>query len=174
MLEQQKKVNDLVDGIGSFIEYWGFRKIHGRVWGSIYLSNKPLSTPEIVSSLGVSKALISGALNELVEHGLIVREGQVKYGGVTYVACSNPAEVVRDVIRNRELVLFTKIQNDLQYIEKLKSDEMDELGVSKKSLNNLKLLTGYHKKIAQKLCKKKIKTIDEWISFIKNVSRFTI
>ncbi len=167
------KKEKLIDGIGSFIEYWGFRKIHGRVWGIVYLSDRPLSTPEIVSGLGVSKALISGALNELLEHKLVVKVGQAKYGGITYIACPNPAEVVQNIIRKRELVLFEEIQRHLVELDKLTVKESKLLGLNKESITNLKILTGHHKKIALKLCKKNIKTMEDWISFIKRVSRFT-
>ena len=173
MQDQEALVNNLVDGVGSFIEYWGFRKIHGRVWAKIYLSDRPLSTPEIVSSLGVSKALISGALNELMEHKLVVKVGQVKYGGITYISCPNPAEVVQDVIRNRELVLFENIQANLISLDKLSAVDSKKLGINKDSVQKLKILTGFHKKIAEKMCKKNIKTIGDWILFIKKVSRYT-
>jgi DNA-binding transcriptional regulator GbsR (MarR family) len=174
MTEERNDLNELIDGVGSFIEYWGFRKIHGRIWARIYVSDRPLSTPEIVSSLGVSKALVSGALNELLDHKLVVKVGQVKFGGVTYIACPNPAEVVRDVVRNRELILFEKIQSNLDDLDKLNVQESRNLGINKESIKNLKVLTGYHKKIANKLCKKNIKTFQDWISFMKKVSRFTI
>ena len=174
MIDEKRKLNDLIDGVGSFIEYWGFRKIHGRIWSRVYVSDRPLSTPEIVSSLGVSKALVSGALNELLEHKLVVKVGQVKFGGITYIACPNPAEVVRDVVRNRELVLLEKIQSDLADLDKLNVQESKDLGINRESIKNLKVLTGYHKKIANKLCKKNIKTFEDWISFIKKVSRFTL
>jgi len=174
VIDEKRKLNDLIDGVGSFIEYWGFRKIHGRIWSRVYVSDRPLSTPEIVSSLGVSKALVSGALNELLEHKLVVKVGQVKFGGITYIACPNPAEVVRDVVRNRELVLLEKIQSDLADLDKLNVQESKDLGINRESIKNLKVLTGYHKKIANKLCKKNIKTFEDWISFIKKVSRFTL
>jgi DNA-binding transcriptional regulator GbsR (MarR family) len=168
----ENKLEDVIDNIGSFIEYWGFRKIHGRIWAMIYISNTPLSTPEIVEKLAVSKALVSGAVNELLKHGLIEKVGQVKFGGITYRVTSSPAEVVRDVVRNRELVLFNKIESDLKELSQLSLKECSDLGVDKESLQNIKVLTGYHKKIAQSLCGKKIKTMEEWIGFIKKISRF--
>ncbi len=171
-MNNKENVKKLVDGVGSFIEYWGFRKIHGRVWALIYIADKPLSTPEIVKELGVSKALISGAINELLEHSLINKVGQAKYGGLTYVSCPNPAEVVRDIIRKRELVLFESIQNNLIELDKLNLKESQSLCIKKDSIKKLKILTGYHKKIAQKLCKKNIKSMEDWISFIKKISRF--
>jgi DNA-binding transcriptional regulator GbsR (MarR family) len=174
MIEEKKKLNEFIDGVGSFIEYWGFRKIHGRIWARVYVSDRPLSTPEIVRSLGVSKALVSGALNELLEHKLVIKVGQVKFGGVTYIACPNPAEVVRDIVRNRELILFEKLQSDLTYLDKLNVQESKMLGINRESIKSLKILTGYHKKITAKLCKRNINTFDDWISFIKKISRFTI
>jgi DNA-binding transcriptional regulator GbsR (MarR family) len=170
---ENKKIDDLVNDIGGFIEYWGFRKIHGRIWALLYLSENSLSTPEIVQRLGVSKALISGAINELLNHQLIERVGQVKFGGITYEATSSPAEVVRDIVRNRELVLFNKIEESLKDLNQLNIQECSNLGIKKESLKNLKILTGHHKKIAESLCKKNIKTMDEWIGFIKKISRFT-
>ena len=116
---------------------------------------------------------ISGALNELMEHKLVVKVGQVKYGGITYISCPNPAEVVQDVIRNRELVLFENIQANLISLDKLSAVDSKKLGINKDSVQKLKILTGFHKKIAEKMCKKNIKTIGDWILFIKKVSRYT-
>ena len=47
-----------------------------------------------------------------------------------------------------------------------------ELNINTEAIKNLKVLTDYHKKMAQKLCKKNIKTMEDWITFIKRVSRF--
>lgn len=174
MSEDKDRFNALLNNIGSFIEYWGFRKIHGKIWAKIYLSKRPLSTPEIVHELGVSKALVSGALNELLEHKLIEKVGQVKYGGITYIACPNPAEVVLNIVRNRELILFEKIQDDLVYLNDMNSDHLRELNLNTDSIKDLKVLTTHHKKIAQKFCKKKIKSMEDWICFIKKVSRFAL
>lgn len=172
MKNNEEKLQELINDMGSFIEYWGFRNIHGRVWGLIYLSDKALSTPEIVEGLGVSKALISGALNELLEHKLIEREGQVKYGGITYISTPNPAKVVRDIIKQRELALFSKIEQNLSQLNRLSAQDSKDIGVNKESIKRLKLLTGCHKKIAQKISSKNINTMDDWICFMKKIARF--
>jgi DNA-binding transcriptional regulator GbsR (MarR family) len=167
-----EKINTLIDDIGNFIEYWGFRKIHGRIWAIIYIANKPLSTPEIVDRLSVSKGLVSIAISELLKHNLIERVGQVKFGGITYMTTLSPGEVVREIIKTRELALFNKIEVNLNDLSSLDKDECNELGVDKQSLKNLKVLTGCHKKIVQAICKKKIITMEDWMAFIKKVSRF--
>ena len=41
---------DVCDAIGDFIEYWGFKRIHGRVWALVALSSKPLPQVEIAKT----------------------------------------------------------------------------------------------------------------------------
>ena len=166
-------LENIVDGIGSFIEYWGFRKIHGRIWGLLYLSTRPLSTPEVVQKLGVSKALASGAINELLDHNLIERVGQVKFGGITYEVTKSPAQVVREIIQQRELVLLDQIESHLSELDKMSLQEKEQLEINPESLKTLKFLTGIHKKIMHKICKKKIISMDDWIQFMKKISRFS-
>ncbi len=35
------------DSIGRLIEFWGFKRNMGRLWAILYLSDRPLSAPEI-------------------------------------------------------------------------------------------------------------------------------
>lgn len=167
-----EKLDEVVTDIGHFIEYWGFRKIHGKVWGLIYLCEAPISTPDIVDRLGVSKTLVSGAINELLKYELIERVGQVKYGGITYRSTPDLAKVVRSVIRQRELVLLSRIESNLGVLTKLKSEEKRLLNISSKNVADLKVLTSNHKKVAKKVSSLKVKSLDDWIRYIKNVARF--
>lgn len=170
--EKSEKLNQVVTDIGHFIEYWGFRKIHGKVWGLVYLSETPISTPDIVERLGVSKALVSGAINELLKYELIERVGQVKHGGITYRSSNDLAQVVKNVIRQRELVLLSKIEENLKDLSKLKVDEKKSLNISTKKTTDLRVLTTNHKKIAKKISSLKVKSLDDWIRYIKAVTRF--
>ena len=67
----QKNLQKLSLSIGNFIRYWGFRRIHGAIWTQLYLSKTPLSCTDLTSRLGLSKALISPALDELCKFKLI-------------------------------------------------------------------------------------------------------
>lgn len=168
----KKNLDDVVNDIGEFIEYWGFRKIHGKVWAIIYLSQEPISTPEIVEKLEVSKALVSGAINELLKYDLIERVGQVKHGGITYISAQDLAEVVRNVIKNRELILLTRIEENLGSLGKLKVQEKRDLNLCSSKINDLKVLTANHKKIAKKIATLKITSLSDWITLVKKVTRF--
>ena len=88
---------------------------------------------------------------------MLVRQ---KFGGITYEATSSPAQVVRDIISKRELVLFNKIEENLADLSQLDDQDIEELGLSIESIKTLNKLTKYHKTIVQKLCKKKIDTME--------------
>ena len=59
------------DSIGRLIEFWGFKRNMGRLWGILYLSDRPLSAPEIQSRLQLSSGAVSMTLNELTRWGVV-------------------------------------------------------------------------------------------------------
>lgn len=110
--------------IGDFIRYWGFRRVHGAIWAQIYLSRTPLSCTDLTERLGLSKALISPALMELVEHRLIREEPTQNEKTKVYTANSNINEVIKGVLRSRETQMLKKITNDFAaFSQSSKSDE---------------------------------------------------
>jgi len=111
-LAPEAQIITLAHGIGDFIQYWGFRRIHGQVWTLIYLSKEPIHATEIVARLGVSKALISLAINELVGYGLIIQTSEPDRKIKTYAANPKIFAIIRDVLRTRELDLLKRIVND--------------------------------------------------------------
>lgn len=96
------KLHRLAEVVGTFIRYWGFRKIHGEIWTVLYLSKVPLSPVEIERLLKVSKALVSPALAELVKEGLIQPAPSENLKTKRYEAVEDVTSVIRDVLRRRE------------------------------------------------------------------------
>ena len=43
----ERRIVSVCDACGDFIEYWGFKSIHGRVWAYLTISARPLSQTEI-------------------------------------------------------------------------------------------------------------------------------
>ena len=66
----------LAESIGKFIEYWGFKSIHGRVWALLYLSARPLSSIELSRYLKVSKTLMSFSISVLRKYRVIQDAGK--------------------------------------------------------------------------------------------------
>lgn len=59
------------DAVGSLVEYWGFKKVQGRVWTYLVLASSPRHQIEIAETLGISKALVSSTVAELMERNLV-------------------------------------------------------------------------------------------------------
>ncbi len=97
----------LSESVGDFISYWGFRHIHGQVWCQIYLSTEALSGADLTKRLGVSKALISPALAELENYGLI-KAMPKNLKTKNYQAELNVTKIIKSILKNRELKIVSK------------------------------------------------------------------
>jgi len=124
-MEKQQVVSyrELAQSVGHFIRYWGFRQIHGEIWTLVYLARSPLSGAELVELLGVSKALISPAITQLESEGLIRQIESENAKTKRYVAVDNVDEVIRQVLKRRELPMLSNVAGALESIS-------DEFAVS--------------------------------------------
>ncbi len=110
--ESNLKLRKLSLSVGGFIRYWGFRRIHGAIWTQMYLSNKPLSCTDLTRRLGLSKALISPALEELCEYQLIKESPGPNEKTKNYLAAENLNDVIRHVLKMREEKMLKQITSD--------------------------------------------------------------
>lgn len=99
-----RRVLDVCEATGAFIEYWGFKGILGRVWALLALRAEPLSQTEIASLLGVSRSLVSGAIAELQRRGLVRAVGD--HRNAPYEAVIDVWPSIADVLRSREWMLI--------------------------------------------------------------------
>lgn len=99
--------------VGNFIEFWGFKRIHGIIWFLLYLSPRPLSQQEIVSLTRFSKASVSIALRELEVWGvirpLVIKKGRSRF----YEAETNLGTMVRRVLKRRERWMLKEASKNL-------------------------------------------------------------
>lgn len=107
-----QRVLDVCERTGDFISWWGFRAIHGRVWTLLALLDRPLSQSDVAELLGVSRALISGAVQELEDWGLILRVGDDRRAPI--VANLDVWPVITHVLRIREWMLLEGVRVALE------------------------------------------------------------
>lgn len=107
--------------IGNFIRYWGFRRIHGAIWTQLYLSKAPLSCTDLTQNLGLSKALISPALDELCRYKLIHEVPAPNDKTKLYQATDNINEVIHHVLKTREAKILKEISHDFNLFNKTES-----------------------------------------------------
>ncbi|MCK6573962.1 MarR family transcriptional regulator [Myxococcota bacterium] len=99
-----RAVLQVAHAAGAFIEYWGFKAIHGRIWTLLALHKEPLPQSEIADLLGVSRSLVSTAIAELTEYGLV--RAVDEHRNAPYEAVIDIWPTIADVLRSREWMLL--------------------------------------------------------------------
>lgn len=103
------ELEEVANQVGAFIEYWGFKNVHGRIWAHLYVAARPLDAADLMDLLQISKALVSMSLADLMDYDVIQIAGKSARGTVTYLANPNVVTVVMGVLRKRERRLLSQI-----------------------------------------------------------------
>ena len=148
------RVLQVCDTVGSFIAWWGFKAIHGRVWTLLALRGAPMSQVEISRTLSVSRALVSGAMQELTTYGLVRPVGQGRTA--PYEAVMDVWPVISDVLREREWMMIESARISLEAAVEEAEFAQDTGTPSPWSLERMRLLLGLTE-MAQTLLKILIK-----------------
>jgi DNA-binding transcriptional regulator GbsR (MarR family) len=119
------ELEDVASQVGDFIEYWGFKKIHGRIWVHLFLAQKPLNAGELICRLKVSKALISMSLAELIEYEVIFCEGKCSSGTVLYRANADVTSVITNILRLRERRMLARISAAMKLLCEVKNQNKE-------------------------------------------------
>ncbi|MGE4130018.1 MAG: GbsR/MarR family transcriptional regulator [Bdellovibrionales bacterium] len=132
-----RELEALANEIGEFICFWGFKRIHGRLWTHLYLATEPLDASQIRTRLGVSKALVSLSLHELLEHKVIEDRGKSARGTQTYSANPKVLEVIVNVLNQRERRMLDKIEHCHKSLSGSPTGQLTDLQVVPDRLKNL-------------------------------------
>lgn len=107
-----RRIDDVCDAAGAFIEYWGFKHVLGRAWAFLVLRKEPLPQVELAERLGVSRSLMSAVMAELAERGLV--RPVTRHRNAPYEAIIDIWPTVAEVLRSREWMLLEKARNALE------------------------------------------------------------
>ncbi len=109
-----------------FFKTFGFKRLHGRVWGLLVLSDQPLASKEISAQLGISQAATSTSLNELAEWGAITSVFDSSRRCHLHTPVGNALSIVATVFRRRERIVFQQFRQmaarSLEYIRRRHGD----------------------------------------------------
>lgn len=109
----------MLQGVGRVIEFWGFKRNHGRVWALLHLHGEPMVSSEIGRRLGLSKGAVSMVTRELESWAVIRPSPAAARGGVAYVAEVDLWKMIETVLQRRELLLVAQVCDDLARAEEL-------------------------------------------------------
>jgi hypothetical protein len=93
-----------------FFKTFGFKRVHGRVWGLLVLASEPLASKDVCQALSLSQAAASGALNELAEWGAIRTTFDAARRCHVHSPVGNALSIVATVFRRREQVVFQQFK----------------------------------------------------------------
>lgn len=102
------------DAVGNFIEFWGFKRNHGRVWTLLYLRGEALPASQIQQVLNLSKGAVSMIMRELERWGVVYRIRSPNTNAWHFIAETDLMGMVGRVIKERETNLIIRIKTDLQ------------------------------------------------------------
>jgi D-alanine-D-alanine ligase len=93
-----------------FFKTFGFKRVHGRIWGLLVLASEPLAAKDIAHILSLSQAATSTALNELGEWGAVRSTFDSSRRCHVHSPVGNALSIVATVFRRREQVVFQQFK----------------------------------------------------------------
>jgi len=109
---------ELADQVGDFIEYWGFKQVHGKVWTVSYLSPDPVDAKFLQETLNISKALVSMTLKDLLDYKVLLEVEKDKPGSQKYLTNPDILSIVLSVLKNREARMLSRVRKTQAKLEK--------------------------------------------------------
>lgn len=132
-------VEDVAENVGSFIEYWGFKKVHGKIWALIFLAEKPVDANYLIKNLNISKALVSMSIKDLLDYKVIL-PCKEKMSTLHYVANPNIVDVIADVLMQREAKMLLKVRSSCELLQRAPKSKIEN-HVSQERLDDLQKMT---------------------------------
>jgi predicted transcriptional regulator len=103
-----------------FFRTFGFKRVHGRVFGLLVLAGQALSSREIAEALELSTGATSTTLHDLAEWGAVDSEFDSGRRCHLHRPVGNTLSIAATVFRRREQVVFRKFrgaaESTLQYV----------------------------------------------------------
>tara|TARA_B110001454_G_scaffold219179_1_gene250747 strand:- start:30798 stop:31262 length:465 start_codon:yes stop_codon:yes gene_type:complete len=128
---------DLCSLIGDFIQYWGFKKVHGQIWTTIFLSKEPIDATTIVKRLRVSKALVSLAIKDLLDFEVIQVVGKGSRRKTLYQSHPDLIYVISRVLIAREQKLLSEIMTKQCEVNELIKSSKENLDICPEKMGEL-------------------------------------
>lgn len=131
------EMQELADQIGEFIHYWGFKRIHGKIWTHLFLAEKPLDAADLVRDMKISKALVSISMRELMEYEVVIDAGKSERGTHLYRTNPDILAVILNVLRQREKRMLSRIIAAQESLNAVSPEDKTNTQLSSQRINQL-------------------------------------
>jgi DNA-binding transcriptional regulator GbsR (MarR family) len=122
--KERELLHEVADAVGALMEFWGFKRLMGRVWTLLYLRGEPLSAAELCEQLDISSGAASMTLAEMEHWGVVKRSRKSGDRREYFEAESDIWRMISRVLRERELL---QIERALEVFERARS-QLERLG----------------------------------------------
>lgn len=154
-IKDKPQLKRVVDLVGDFISYWGFKKIHGQIWALIFLKKGPVDANYIIDQLDVSKGLVSLTIKDLLQYKVIEEIAKDKPSTQKYKINENIYQVITEVLVNRERVLLSEIDLAGKLLNKISNEKKQEIDLNTDNLQSLITMTNQAQMFLEAIIKAK-------------------
>ncbi len=118
-MQEQERIllHEVADTVGALMEFWGFKRLMGRIWTLLYLRNEPVSAAELCEELAISSGAASMSLAELEHWGVVHRSRKAGDRREYFESENDVWKMVSRVLRERELV---QVERTLEVFERVR------------------------------------------------------
>ncbi len=134
------QMQKLAEQVGEFIHYWGFKRIHGKIWTHLFLAKQPLDAADLVREMKISKALVSISLRELLDFEVVFEAGKSARGTNLYRTNPDILAVILKVLREREKKMLYEVRTAFELLGAAPHDQREKAGISPKRITQLSTL----------------------------------
>lgn len=160
------ELEEFASEVGQFMEYWGFKKVHGQIWCHIYLSQQPLDAAELMRRLSISKALVSISLKELQDFAVIEEAGKSERGTRLYKPREDLGATILDTLRRRERKMMARIRTSHSLLERLEPQELQSHGIERQKVALLGMLIRLVEQSLDQMIKKQNGSVFELLGML--------
>lgn len=97
---------EVAETVGRLMQFWGFKRVMGKLWTALYLSAEPITAAELGARLELSAGAVSMGLTELERWGCVQRTTRPGDRHDYFAAEADIWKMVRTVLSTRELALI--------------------------------------------------------------------
>ncbi len=116
--QEQELLHEVAEAVGALMEFWGFKRVMGRLWTLLYLRDEPLTAAELCEELAISTGAASMTLAELEHWGVVRRSRRAGDRREYFEAETDIWRMVSRVLRERELV---QVERALEVFERART-----------------------------------------------------
>lgn len=107
----------VTEAVGTTIEFWGFKRNHGRLWALLFLRDVSMPARELGEALTLSKGALSMLTRELEHWNVVRRVRGPRDATWRFEANTNLMRMIRRVLEVREAEVVARVHTNLSEAE---------------------------------------------------------